>query len=221
MKTYDEITREEILDPDLDAGCLYEGTIVTGRTEERTVVLSGSKFRHVIPAEDIIEPCQWYHKYDETDLENTINSKISELSSICNQTIYAGMTIQLSDGSQKLFSYNDKDQANYTQMFLAVVLGATSYSYHENDGNCTMYSAADIMTIYSAMSDMKTSQLTYFNQLKHYVKTLRSVKDVQAVTYGQELTGEYLERYNDIIQETKEQNLLVLSNLSKVRGNAT
>lgn len=218
MKIYNEITKEEIFDPDLDAGYLYDGTIVTGQTEERIEILPGSKFRHVIPAEDIVESCQWYHKYDETDLENEINSKISELSDICNQTIYAGMTIQLSDGSQKLFSYKDEDQANISEMFVAIILGATSYSYHENDGNCKMYSAADIATIYATMSSMKTSQLTYFNQLKQYVKAMSSVKDVQAVTYGQELTGVYLETYNDIVQKTQEQNLLVLS---KVTGNAT
>ena len=38
MKIYDEITREEILVPDLALGYVYDGYIVTGRTEERIEV---------------------------------------------------------------------------------------------------------------------------------------------------------------------------------------
>lgn len=75
MKIYDEITREEITNPDLSAGYVYDGVIVTGRTEERIEVMDGTVtearpegLRHRIPAQDITEPCQWYHKYTEEEL---------------------------------------------------------------------------------------------------------------------------------------------------------
>ena len=75
MKIYDEITKEEILDPDLSAGYVYDGFIVTGRTEERYEVMEGTVtedrpegLRRLIPAQDITEPCQWYHKYTEEEL---------------------------------------------------------------------------------------------------------------------------------------------------------
>lgn len=76
MKIYDEITREEIFDPDLSAGYVYDGFIVTGRTEERYEVMEGTVtesrpdgLRRLIPAQDITEPCQWYHAYTEGELE--------------------------------------------------------------------------------------------------------------------------------------------------------
>ena len=76
MKIYDEITREEITDPDLSAGYVYDGFIVTGRTEERYEVMEGTitedrpeGLRRLIPAQDITEPCQWYHTYTEEELE--------------------------------------------------------------------------------------------------------------------------------------------------------
>lgn len=76
MKIYDEITREEIQDPDLSAGCVYDGYIVTGRAEEHYEVMEGTVtedrpegLRRLIPAQDITEPCQWYHKYTEEELE--------------------------------------------------------------------------------------------------------------------------------------------------------
>lgn len=75
MKIYDEITREEITDPDLSAGYVYDGYIVTGRTEEHYEVMEGTVtedrpegLRRLIPAKDITEPCQWYHKYTEEEL---------------------------------------------------------------------------------------------------------------------------------------------------------
>lgn len=75
MKIYDEITREEITEPDLSAGYVYDGVIVTGYTEERIEVMDGTVtasrpegLRRLIPAQDITEPCQWYHKYTEEEL---------------------------------------------------------------------------------------------------------------------------------------------------------
>ena len=76
MKIYDEITREEITEPDLSAGYVYDGVIVTGHTEDRIEVMEGTVtedrpegLRRLIPAQDITEPCQWYHKYTEEELE--------------------------------------------------------------------------------------------------------------------------------------------------------
>ena len=66
---------------------------------------------------------------------------------------------------------------------------------------------------YSTLSMYKTSQLTYHNQLKQYVMTLDDPAAVKAVTYGQQLTGTYLEQYNTLMAETQEQMQAVLSKL--------
>ena len=75
MKVYDEITKNEITAPDLKAGCLYNGVIVVGHEEERIEVMEGTVtaarpagLRRRIPAHDITEPCQYYHKYTEEEL---------------------------------------------------------------------------------------------------------------------------------------------------------
>lgn len=48
-------------------------------------------------------------------------------------------------------------------MFNAILLGATAYPYHANNETCQMYSAQDIVIIYSSLAALKTSQITYFN----------------------------------------------------------
>ena len=75
MKIYDEITRAEVTDPDLGAGYLYDGEMVTGRTEEHLEVMEGTVtearpegLRRLVPAYDIAEPCLFYLQYTEGDL---------------------------------------------------------------------------------------------------------------------------------------------------------
>lgn len=72
---YEESTREPVSSPDLDAGYVYDGVLVTGYTEARTEVLPGTVtearpagLRHLVPPQAITEPCQYYHKYTEEEL---------------------------------------------------------------------------------------------------------------------------------------------------------
>lgn len=132
------------------------------------------------------------------------------MSAICQKNIEDGLTVQLADGESYPFSYKQVDRENISEMFNAVVFGATAYPYHENDGGCRTFSAADIVTIYSAMAQNKTHHTTYFNQLKQYIKTLDKVSAISDIEYGQELTGEYLDSYNVNMAEaaTQLQNIL-------------
>lgn len=141
-------------------------------------------------------------------------SKISELSQACNQTIENGSEVELTDGNKENFTYSLADQANVSEMFTAVMAGATEYPYHENDGICKMYSAQDIVKIYSTLSGMKTATITYHNQLKQYVKSLTDLGEINSVQWGQELTGEWLDNYNTLIAQATEQMNNVLSKVS-------
>lgn len=140
-------------------------------------------------------------------------TKLEELSEACNAAIDAGTSVDLPSGSRESFTYTVADQANVSEMFTACLAGATGYIYHANNGPCKTYPVADIVAIYSTLSMYKTSQLTYHNQLKRYVLTLDDPEVVEAVIYGQELIGTYLERYNTLMAEAQEQMQAVLSKL--------
>ena len=140
-------------------------------------------------------------------------TKLEELSEACNAAIDEGTAVDLPSGSRETFSYTVADQANVSEMFTACLAGATGYIYHANNGPCKTYPVADIVAIYSTLSMYKTSQLTYHNQLKQYVLTLDDPEVIEAVTYGQELTGTYLEQYNALMAEAQEQMQAVLSKL--------
>ena len=68
---------------------------------------------------------------------------------------------------------------------------------------CVDYIHLKIFIIYILQEINVTSNTTYLNQLKAYVYTLTDIKDVQAVQYGQELTGEYLENFNSIMEHSQ------------------
>ena len=136
---------------------------------------------------------------DPVPLEDKRAAKLAELSAACNAAIDAGTTVTMPDGSIADFTYSTADQANVSEMFMACMMGAASYPYHANDDACKIYTAEEIMAIYGTLSMYKTGQLTYHNQLKQYVKSLTSPAAVQAVVYGQPLTGDYLTAYNELM----------------------
>lgn len=96
MKIYDELTHEEIASPDLSAGYVYDGVLVTGRTEAHTEVMAGTVtqtrpagLRRMVPARNITEPCQYYHKYTAEEL--TARQEPSSLDRIEAQVTYTAM----------------------------------------------------------------------------------------------------------------------------------
>lgn len=176
--------------------------------------ISGVETAIVISQDDWDEDIQ--KKYADMQCNNAQQSKLAELSNACNTTINVGTQVQLSDGSTESFTYDLADQSNVSEMFNAVLLGATEYPYHANDDDCRMYSAQDITTIYVTLSSYKTAQTTYHNQLKQYVKALETADEVNAVVYGQELIGTYLDKYNELMAQAKAQ----LDNIvAKVQNN--
>ena len=147
-------------------------------------------------------------------LDEAQAEKISQLSAVCNALIVAGADIQLADGSTQHFDYSTEDQLNISDMFSAVVLGASCYPYQPANGSCAVYRAADIVTIYTTLAGQKTAQLTYYHQLKDYVRSLETVAGADAVVYGQPLTGAWLEHYNATIQTAQQQMQAVLARLA-------
>lgn len=218
MKTYDEKTWSEIQNPDLEKGYVYPSRRLTG-TERRThagtkALYPPNGLQYDVP---VYEDCQLYHKYTDSDMDIAVSDKLTELSLACNAAITVGAPVKLSDGSERQFSYSIEDQSNISEMFSAVLMGATSYPYHANGEGCRMYSAADITAIYATLSGLKTAQTTYYNQMRQYVQTLETVPAVNAVKYGDALTGEYLETYNTLIAQAQAEMQKIIA---KVTGNA-
>ena len=154
-------------------------------------------------------------KLPDPVVEAKKNKKV-ELSNICSSKINEGMDIELSTGKTEHFTYDINDQANISEMFMALIAGATEYPYHATGESCIMFSAKDIVAVYSSLTMLKTGQITYQNQLKQYVNTLTTEEEINAVTYGQELTGTYLTEYNSLVAQAKTQLEAVLARIGNI-----
>lgn len=153
------------------------------------------------------------NEIDNDRLPSIKELKINELREKSDKAINTGTIVELSAGKEN-FTYSIEDQSNISEMFVAVGMGVEEYSYHQNGMDCRMFNKQDIVVLYATLSMYKTSLLTYFNQLKSYVLSLASVEEVEKVIYGQELTGAYLEKYNELMSKNKAQmdNLLAKLN---------
>lgn len=96
MKIYDETTRQPVESPDLSAGNVYDGVLVTGYTQAHAEILPGTVtekrpagLRRWAPAQEITEPCQWYHRYTEAELARMKHP--SALDRMEAQLIYTAM----------------------------------------------------------------------------------------------------------------------------------
>jgi len=191
----------------------YQGVVVNGEplSVNADKPIPGLKTAILIDQKDWDESV--LQKYEKFQLEYNLPLKLDEISTSCREAINNGTQVQLSDGSFKQFSYTLEDQSNISEMFTAIMIGATEYPYHADGEDCVVYSAQDIIAIYSTLTSLKTAQTTYHNQLKAYVQSLDNAQDVMAVQYGQELTGGYLEKYNQLMEVAQEQMAIILSKL--------
>lgn len=133
-------------------------------------------------------------------LEDAQLFKITNLSHTCSEQIINGIELLLNEGIEH-FSYTEEDQTNIKELFdLAIQTNLPLY-YHSDGNSCRLYTVDEIIQLYTTASMNKMHHITYFNQLKMYIMSLNDIESVSAIEYGHELTGKYLETYNDAMSQ--------------------
>lgn len=170
------------------------------RIEEQTVILSNDGSIYMDPVEPDPQPIPEY----VPTLEEVRTSKISELSTICNEMITNGVSMDLDgDGESENYSYRTEDQTNIKDAFDLALQTGLCIPYHANNGGCILYPANQIIDLYISQKTNLTHHTTYFNQLKMYIMSLEDKEIINAINYGDELTGEYLDAYNIAMAQAK------------------
>lgn len=117
--------------------------------------------------------------------------KIKEMNQTCQNTIFTGIDVVLSDGESHHFSLTEYDQVNLFKLETLAHSGAETLPYHEDDKPCKFFPAEDIITIANAATNYVTYHTTYTNSLKSYIKSLRSLNTISRVYYGIEIPEKY------------------------------
>ena len=139
-------------------------------------------------------------------LNNTKTAKLVEISKSCEDYIYDGTNVTLPDGIIEHFTYTLADQSNISEMFTAVMAGATEYPYHADGEICKIYTKEQIVTIYGTLSLFKTEATTYHNSLKAQINAMTDADAISAIKFKEtELTGEYLTTYTAMMTSAQTQ----------------
>lgn len=127
----------------------------------------------------------------DDSIELVREAKIREMSQTCEDIITEGVDVVLSNGETHHFSLTVQDQLNLITLTKYVEAGENHIPYHADGELCIYYTAQDIQAIVSAATIWKTYHTTYFNSLKAYIKSLRSINTISRVVYGCEIPERY------------------------------
>ena len=149
------------------------------------------------------------------ELTQIKSQKLRDMSTICEQTIYQGIDVDLSTGVHH-FSLTTNDQTNIDGIFNAVVLGASEYPYHADGEPCAMFSADDIMKLYVSAKTLITKETTYNNMLHQWIKREMDIDVLNSVTYGSDLPSDLNIQMQEVLGQASCQIKSIVSKLSNI-----
>ena len=126
-------------------------------------------------------------------LEETKEEKVTEMNNTQQSVIQQGLDITLSDGTVEHFTLKDQDQTSIMGLQTLVAQGIERIPWHTADQSehCKYYSNADMAIIAEKALQFITYHVTYFRDLRIYIRSLQTKEEIQNVTYGMEIPLEY------------------------------
>ncbi len=170
-----------------------EATTLTGyetvyKQDGQTVELSNDGSVYTPPAPP--EPAEPPEPYVPT-LEEVRAGKKAEVSAACEQIIYAGINVTLSDGTTEHYGLTEHDQLNLFGKLSQISVGAAQLEYHADGQSCRYYTAIDMQAIIQAAMWHVSYHTTYCNALNMWIAGCQSTEEVQEIFYGADVPKQY------------------------------
>lgn len=160
------------------------------RDEGQTVYLSDDSSVYQTPDPDtggeILPP----EPYVPT-LEELQAAKKREISQACENAIYSGVDVKLSDGSTEHFSLTEHDQLNLFGKQVQLAAGTTELEYHADGQPCRYYSAKDMQIITSMAMAFVSYHTTYCNAVNMWIAGCETADEIQQIYYGADVPETY------------------------------
>ena len=171
----------------------YTGYTTVYRNDDVTAAYNGYQLSNdgsvYIPPDPVPEP----GPAPDPTLEDVQEAKVSEMNTIQQAVIQDGVNVTLTDGSVEHFTLTDHDQTSLMGLQSQVIAGEEMIPWHTSDEteHCKFYSNADMALITSAAMACVTWHVTYFRDLRIYIRSLQTREEVQAVSYGIDIPEDY------------------------------
>lgn len=129
----------------------------------------------------------------EITLDEVKESKVAEMNTAQQAAIEYGVDVQLTDGTTEHFSLTQYDQQSLMGLQSLVASGEESIPWHNSDEteHCKFYSNADMQKIIESALSYVTFHVTWFRDLRIYIRSLTDIESVQAITYNTEIPVQY------------------------------
>lgn len=165
----------------------YEDFTTLYKEIEGGFVLSNDGSVYVEP-EPVPEPEPY-----EPSLDEVQEMKVREMNEAQQAVIQEGINVKLTDGTVEHFTLTDHDQTSLVGLQAKVLEGEDSIPWHTSDEaeHCKFYSNADMALITTAAMEYVTWHVTYFRDLRIYIRSLKEKTEVEVVTYGMTIPEAY------------------------------
>lgn len=126
-------------------------------------------------------------------LEEVQEAKVAEMNTAQQTVIAAGVDVQLTNGQTEHFTLTQYDQQSLMGLQTQVAEGAEAIPWHTSDESehCKFYSNEDMQKIVETALAYVTYHVTYFRDLRIYIRSLADKESVQAINYGIKIPVEY------------------------------
>lgn len=168
----------------------YAGYTTMYRKIENGIQFSDNNSVYTAPA--LPEPAPETKPYIPT-LEETKETKVSEMGMMQERAIQAGIEVTLSDGTAQHFDLSEKERSQLAVLQTVIARGDDKIPWHTSDESehCKYYTNEDMVRITTAAFEHATYHETYLRDLRIYIRSLTTKEKVEAVTYGMEIPEKY------------------------------
>ena len=165
----------------------YEGYTTLYRIVNDGFQLSNDGSVYVEP--EPIEPVEPY----EPTLEEVQEMKVSEMNIAQQNAIAYGVDVKLTDETTEHFQLTQYDQQSLMGLQALVAAGQENIPWHnsDEDEHCKFYSNVDMQKIMTAALSYVSYHVTYFRDLRIYIRSLQDKEAVQAIEYGVNIPTEH------------------------------
>lgn len=153
------------------------------------------------------EPTPEPEPYEPT-LEEVQEQKVSEMNAIQQQVVANGCEVQLSDGTKERFTLTTNDQLSLNSLSVKALEGMSIIPWHPADESvhCKFYSEADMKTITDTCMNWVAYHVTYFRDLRIYIRSLTDKETIKAIQYGDDIPFEY---QSEVLQSMLAERMIV------------
>lgn len=129
----------------------------------------------------------------EPTLDEIKEQKVQEMNQIQQNLIIQGTEVELSDGYKERFTLNTNDQLSLNSLSVKNLEGLSVLPWHPADESvhCKFYSEEDMKKITDTCMNFVTYHVTYFRDLRIYIRSLQSKEEVEKIEYGVDIPVEY------------------------------